>query len=448
MRSTRAFVPFLASRSSATQALESHYHERLDPKPRPGPVALVTSNARITDSNIWLIYGAILLLGLAYGISLALVGLFLDALSYTKSDIGSLAVWFALGIVLLSIPMGFVIRRFSARATLIISLVGYACAVAAFPLMPNFTSIALVRFFDGAFSVGIWVSCETVLLSRANKDNKAFVTSLYSMAMAVGYVLGPLLARGIVALAPMKVAFFVSGAISLVAAALVSLRLAADIPETHAEDASVSGAPSTVAAAARSVIWRIKTCCFATFAYGYFQAAVVLFLPLYLVQEKGIESSRTIIIPAFFAGGMLLFTNLAGRVGDRIGHLPLMRILSVVGGAMVLGFVFIDSFWVMCLAVFVAGATLASISPLSLALQGVVTKPHEYSRANALYNTFYAAGMLLGPAISSRIFDKAGGVPMLYHLAAVWVAFILFSVAFRRDDPRVRRLARAGRAAA
>jgi len=145
---------------------------------------------------------------------------------------------------------------------------------------------------------------------------------------------------------------------------------------------------------------------------------------------------------------MLLFTNLAGRVGDRIGHLPLMRILSVVGGAMVLGFVFIDSFWVMCLAVFVAGATLASISPLSLALQGVVTKPHEYSRANALYNTFYAAGMLLGPAISSRIFDKAGGVPMLYHLAAVWVAFILFSVAFRRDDPRVRRLARAGRAAA
>lgn len=402
----------------------------------------MTLKNRIGDRNIWLIYAAISLLGLAYGISLALVGLYLDAKGYSKSDIGTLAVWFALGIVLLSLPMDGLIRRFSARITLIGSLLGYAAAVAAFPLMPGFVSIAGVRFLDGAFSVGIWVSCETILLSRANKDNKAFVTSLYSMAMAVGYVLGPLVARGIVTVAEMPVAFYTSGVIAASAGLLVIMLLDGDVPETHAPESAESGAPSTVAAAAQSVILRIKTSCFATFAYGYFQAAVVLFLPLYLVQEKGIDADKTILIPAFFAGGMLLFTSLAGRVGDHIGHLPLMRGLAVVGGAMVLGFVFIDHFYVMCGAVFVAGATLASISPLSLALQGVVTKPHEYSRANAIYNTFYAAGMLLGPAISSRIFERYGGVPMLYHLAAVWLGFIAFTVVYRRDDPRVRRIAR------
>ena len=37
--------------------------------------------------------------GLAYGLSIALVGPFLDDRGYTKQDIGSLAVWFALGIV-------------------------------------------------------------------------------------------------------------------------------------------------------------------------------------------------------------------------------------------------------------------------------------------------------------------------------------------------------------
>lgn len=397
---------------------------------------------RIPDPNIWLVYAAILMLGLAYGISLALVGLYLDAKNYTKSDIGSLAVWFALGIVILSLPMDTLIRRFSARTMLIVSLLGYAASVAAFPLMPTFTTIAMVRFLDGAFSVGIWVSCETILLSRAKKDDKAYITSLYSVAMAIGYVLGPISARGIVVVADMPFGFFTSGVISTLAGILVIARLEKDLPETHASEEEASGAPSTVAAAAQSVVWRIKTSCFATFAYGYFQAAVVLFLPLYLVQEKGIDSSQTILIPAFFAGGMLIFTNVAGRVGDRIGHLPLMRGLAVVGGAMVLGFVFIDRFYVMCAAVFVAGSTLASISPLSLALQGVVTKPHEYSRANAVYNTFYAAGMLLGPAISSRIFDRWGGVPMLYHLAVVWAGFIVFTMIFRRDDPRVRKIQR------
>jgi hypothetical protein len=51
--------------------------------------------------------------------------------------------------------------------------------------------------------------------------------------------------------------------------------------------------------------------------------------------------------------------------------------------------------------------------------------------------------MLLGPPISSRVFGAYGGAAMLFHLAALWVAFVLFSVVFYRDDPAVRRRASA-----
>jgi MFS family permease len=413
----------------------------LDPRLHRDVDARVSLRSRIPDRNIWLIYAAIFLLGLAYGLSIALVGLFLDAGGYTKKDIGSLAVWFALGIVVLSLPMGAVIRRLSARTVLIGSLFGYAAAVAAFPHMPSFGAIAGVRFFDGAFSVGVWISCETILLSRARDENKAFVTSLYAVSMACGYVVGPLLAKAIVAAAPMSVAFMVSGAVAALAAVLMLLRLDPDV--VHASEARslpASGAPAEPSppSGSLSILWRIKTSCFATFAYGYFQASVVLFLPLYLVEQKGIATASTIVIPACFAAGMLLFSNVAGRLGDRHGHLLLMRVLAVVGTAMILGFVFLDSFVVMCAAIFVAGATLASISPLSLALQGVVTDPPQYSRANALYNVFYAAGMLLGPAVSSRIFDERGGAAMLYHLAALWAVFVMFTIVFFRDDPAAR----------
>uniref|UniRef100_UPI000B15D3B5 MFS transporter n=1 Tax=Aeromonas sp. EERV15 TaxID=1833892 RepID=UPI000B15D3B5 len=84
------------------------------------------------------------------------------------------------------------------------------------------------------------------------------------------------------------------------------------------------------------------------------------------------------------------------------------------------------------------------ISPLSLALQGVVTAPRDYARANSLYNVFYAAGMLLGPPASSAIYQAEGGVAMLYHLAALWAAFVVFTIVFAGDDPASRRGERGG----
>ena len=167
---------------------------------------------------------------------------------------------------------------------------------------------------------------------------------------------------------------------------------------------------------------------------------MVLFLPVFLVNERGVASDSTKLIPAFFAGGMLLFSNYAGRLGDRHGHLLLMRVLGTIGMTMVLGFAWLTSFPLMCLAVFIAGASLASISPVSLALQGVIVHPAEYERATSLYNAFYAAGMLLGPAISSYLFERHGGAVMLVQLALIWAAFIAFAFAFRADDPHRLRI--------
>lgn len=416
-----------------------------------GVLDLSVVQKALRDRNIRVVYGATLLLGVAYGVSIALTSLHLDALQFGKRQIGSLAGIFALGIVVLSLPAGALIRRYSARRVLLVSLLGYATSVSLFPFLTTFLPVAMARFCDGACSVGVWVSSETILLSRSDRDNKANVMSLYAIAMALGYILGPLAARAIVAVAPMRLAFLASGALALAALGLVFLRLSLDDTNSKEEPSpqnTPQGAPPALSGAdtptpcSESTTWqilgRIKTACFATFSYGYFQASVVLFLPLFLVESRGIPREQTIVIPAFFAAGMLLFSNYASRWGDRHGHLVTMRALALVGLVMVASFAWITSFALMALAVFVAGATLASISPLSLALQGVVVDPTDYSRANALYNAFYAAGMLLGPPLSSVIFDARGGAFMLAHLAALWVGFVLFATTFLRDDPGTR----------
>jgi MFS family permease len=405
---------------------------------------------RIPDRNIWLIFIASLVLGLAYGDSIALTSLHLDAAGFTKTQIGTLAAWFAGGIVAMSLPAGALVRRFSAKRTLVACLTGYTIAVTLFPYQPTYARVAAIRFVDGVCSVGIWVSCETILLSRSSAKNKAFVTSLYAMAMAIGYAGGAGIARGLLALTTMPRAFVVAGALALAATALVATRLDPDAPESaasgHGNAASTAAAGGEKEAAPAGprpsgwqLAWRIKTSCFGTFAYGYFQASVVLFLPLYLVEHKSVPRERTVYITAIFALGMLLCASQAGRLGDRYGHLLVMRVLAAVGSVMVLSFVFLDAWSYMVAAIFVAGATLASISPVSLALQGRISEPRDYARANAIYNAFYAAGMLLGPPISSALSDRFGGGAMLYHLAGLWAAFVVFTTVFAKDDPAARR---------
>lgn len=406
----------------------------MQPVPRP---------TRISDRNIYLVYAAIFLLGLAYGMAIALLPLELDHRGFSKSQMGSLASVFALGIVALSLPMGAIVKRMTPHRTLLVALLGYAVTVGIFPLLHHIVPVAISRFADGAFSVGIWVSCETILLERADKEHRAFVTSLYAMSMAIGYIAGPLVARAIIAQFPSSWAFFGASAMAL-AAALVATRIAplpvGDAPKadvTSQRDESEHASDTNVAPLSpMQILARTKTSCFATFAYGYFQAAVVLFLPLFLTRDKGVPEKNTILVTAFFALGMLLFSNFAGQLGDRFGHLLLMRVLAVVGAAMIGSFVYLPSFASMCGAVFVAGATLASISPVSLALQGVVVPDRDIGRANGIYNAFYALGMLIGPIVSAVIFETRGGAAMLAHFVVLWCAFVVFAWVFAKDDPK------------
>ncbi len=410
---------------------------------------------RISDPNIFRIYAATFGLGLAYGMAISLIGLFLNGRGFSEETIGQLAAWFAAGIMLLALPMGALIQRFSAKTTLVCSLAGYAFTVSVFPYLDSYASIAAVRLVDGACSVGVWVSSETILLSRAGRKHKAFVTSLYATTIGLGYVGGPLSARALSTVAPFSVAFVIAGALAVLVSLYVLFSVDRDVSQAvlHAAHEETDGTSDeakggAVAGSSLALVWRIKNSCYATFAYGYFQASVVLLLPLYMVKQKGIPEEQTILNPAYFAAGMLLFSNVGGRLGDRFGHLGTMRLLASVGLTMILGFVYLDSYVLMAAAVFVAGATLATISPLSLALQGVAVHHSEYARANAIYNVFYGAGMLLGPAVSGVLFTRYGGAMMLYQLAALWVGFVLFSIVFYRDDPRAAKRELSARPAA
>jgi len=407
---------------------------------------------RITDSNIRAVYWAILSLSIAYGLAISVLAKFLEASAFTKADTGKLAIWFAGGIVAMSLPSGWLIRKFGGKRVMIGGLIGYAIVAAAFPFVgKSFYALGAIRALDGAFSVPVWVASETIILARAPRAEKAFYTSLYALSLALGYFIGPGIAFGIAKIAgenhelvARQTTFVAAGIVAILAVAVVVFRLedaagrqshepTAEEPALEEQSAPAEPAPSNL-----TIFSRVKTSCLATFSYGYFQASVVLFLPTFLTSEKQFTDDQTVIVPAFFAGGMLLFSNIAGRLGDRFGNLVMMRALAFVGVLTVLGFITIGGVVPLFILVFLAGASLASISPVSLALQGLVTRERDLTRSGAMYNASYAAGMLLGPPISGWLFDRYSGTVMNAHYAALWGFFVVFTIIFRKDDPRAR----------
>ncbi len=425
----------------------------------------------LRDRSIRVAYLMCLMLGVAYGIVMAIVAIYLNKeRGFAETTIGGLAFFFSAGIAIFAIPMGMLVRVWSPRVMLAVALIGYGLATAIFPFLTSFAALATARAIDGAFSVGVWISIETILLMRTTALNRGFVTSLYSIVLAIGYVIGSVFAAGWTHFAPSASVFVCAGVLAIGAAIIGLMQLDRDLQPVagsgHAE-AGTTGSHATLAATlpgtepakpaagkpaigAFRLYWNIKTACFTTFTYGYFQGSLVLFLPLFLIDHRGVAEGPTKLLVAFFAAGMALTVVFVGRLGDRHGHLKTIRVLVAFGAAITVSVVYLPWFPVVAVVVFLAGGVLAPVYPLSIALQSIIAEPRDYNRSNALLNVSYALGTLAGPLICGYLYDTYsrgpngtkvpfGGELLFWQLAALWALVFVMTLAFRRDDPSLRR---------
>ncbi|MBL9128153.1 MAG: MFS transporter [Verrucomicrobiales bacterium] len=399
----------------------------------------------LPDRNLWVIYATMMVLSTAYGIALAVLPIVLEERRLGHEVVGELASWFALGLVLFALPSGLFVRWLTARWTLVISILGYAAMIGILPLLRGYSALAADRFVDGLFSMGAWMSAETLVLWRSTRENKALATSLSATFTMFGYLVGPVLSFLVSGWVKPEMRFFVAGGIAVVAAVICAVFLDPDPPESHrhAETPAVGDAPEVEAPpgplGAIGLAWRIRVSCVATFVSGFFQASAALFVPRYLALEKGVPGEKASLVVAFAAAGMLLISNFAARAGDRFGHIRIMRLLAVAGVLGMLALLPLQSFVAMGLMLVVAGGCISSMPPLSLALQGVIVCPAEYPRSNSIFNVFFACGLVIGPWATGRMFSEFGGSAIVFLFAALWALFVVVTLLFRRDDPRWRR---------
>jgi len=410
-------------------------------------------HTELRDPNIRTAYVVCGMTGTAYGMVTAVVAVYLNKVrGIDELTIGELATFFSLGIAVFSVPMGILIKKLSPRTMLAVALLVYAAATAIFPFLLSFGGLATARGIDGAFSVGVWVSLETVLLMRTSTAHRGLITSLYTISMATGYGLGAVFGWAVMLLYPIQMVFVAAGLFASLAALIAYVFLDREIhPITgsdhgHEHEHADEARPAAAEAARPPILslyWKIKTACIPTFCYGYFQASLVLFLPLFLIESRHVPKEDTSLLVASFSIGMAASVVFVGRLGDRFGHLKTVRSLVALGVVLSASLVYLPTFGLVAVAVLLAGASLAPIWPMSLALQSLIVDPRDYSRSNALLNGSYGLCPLAGTVVSGYLFMHHGGETMFLHIAVLWALALLATLAFRKDDPSFRALAHA-----
>lgn len=235
----------------------------------------------LADRQLRLVYIVCALLGSAYGSTLAILSLCFHGRGHSAESIGALAAWDALGIVCASIPAGALVCRLGARVVMPVALLGYALVTALLPRLGGEGTVALLRARPGVLRGRVGVRRDHAVGARP--EQKASVTSLYAVALSVGYVVGPLGARLLSGALTMERLFDVAAIVSVVAAA-VSLALAPiGQVEQGVQGAQGADGGDERATDARSMSWggavfqRLPTSVIAVFVYGYFQSALLLF---------------------------------------------------------------------------------------------------------------------------------------------------------------------------
>jgi predicted MFS family arabinose efflux permease len=126
---------------------------------------------------------------------------------------------------------------------------------------------------------------------------------------------------------------------------------------------------------------------------------VLPFLVLYLTRELGFSPSRAGLMLALYGASAIVFGPIGGRLSDRIGALPVMRVSLIASGLVLLLFPMARSFTaVAAMTVFWAGCS-EMFRPASLAAITHVVPPEQRRQAFALNRLAINLGMSIGPAL-------------------------------------------------
>jgi MFS family permease len=344
-----------------------------------------------------------------------LVPHFEEEFGLSKSAVGILSGAYGAGVLVGSVPGGYLASRSGVRTTALVGLILMSVTSVMFALVDTTWLLVAVRFAGGFGSALSWVAAFTWLVDRAPEERRAEMIGVMISAAVVGALLGPVLGSvaATVGLLPAFASVAVVGGVIAVWAAL--------------EQAPVSSGDISLLPALRTLRepLLLTSLWFIGLSPLLFSALAVL-VPLDLNRLGwGAAAVGTV----FFVSAIFeAFVHpLLGRWSDRSGYRPpvFAGLLTSIGILLLLTWV--GNPWLIgLLVVLAAGAFNATLVPgTALFSRGTEKAGMERAVAFAITNFAWASGYAVGAPVGGFLADLRGDALSYLTLTGVCLLTIV-----------------------
>ena len=164
---------------------------------------------------------------------------------------------------------------------------------------------------------------------------------------------------------------------------------------------------------------------------------VLPFLILYLTTERGLSAARAGLVLSAYGLTSIAGAPVAGRIADRIGSLPVMRVSLAMNGLLLFLYPLAKTFWQLIGMTVVWSLMDVAFRPASLKLMTEAVEPQDRKSAFALVRLAINLGMSIGPAIGGFLAAVSfRAIFVVDGITALLAAGILFF--FRTDRNAVQ----------
>jgi multidrug resistance protein len=348
---------------------------------------------------------------LLYYLLVPLLPAYARDLRLNQMEVGVLFGSYAVALLLATLPVAVITDRFGRRRPMLWGLAGLAATTVVFAVSHRFWLLVLARCLQGVAGAATWLPGMALLADHYPSGERGRAMGTAFAAANLGVLAGPPLS-GFLALHAGPSAPFLLGAALVVLDAAGRAFLLPEVTATPGPRLPFRQllANPTIrlfsgAMALGSGLW----------------ALLESMLPLDMDRRLGLSATS---IGLCFAASALAHTftaPLMGRLSDRAGRLPVLRIGLVLAALFLPLPPLLPRAWMVVGAMMALGATASFLmSPCSPALADQVERQgsQSYASAFSVLNLAYAVGMMVGPLVGGALV-QGFGLPVALGLSGL-----------------------------
>ncbi|MBW4450081.1 MAG: MFS transporter [Spirirestis rafaelensis WJT71-NPBG6] len=377
------------------------------------------------DTKLIALYIISFLTGVSLGFFNPLISTFMEQQQIDGVWIGANSTIYFLTIALVTPFVEKSLRRNGIRRIMIFGLLLTGFSASLFPLTTQLPLWFIIRIVMGVGVCCLLIAGQTALNNFSHESNRTSVSGIYSLALGVGFGIGPIIGPRIYVISP-QLAFIVGGAAILSALPVVwywlPKKFAISLPSAHFLTKTAK---------------KLKFSLHGVFCYGFAEAALISLYPLFLLRQNySLEQMGNTF--SLFVVGSIIGTLPVTYLADRSGKVKILSINLLIGLLSCLGLVLVNQYEFILLFSFMAGASIGPLYPLCLALVGEQLPKQELAAGTALFTTIYSLGCASGPILSSIMMETLGN-RNLFSLCIPLYTILLLRIALKRKNFRKRK---------